>query len=128
MKEEITQIEQDPITQRIIACCFEVHNSLGPGFIEKIYHNALKKALDNRSIPYESEREFEVYFDGKKVGTFRCDFFVEGKVIVELKSVTGFIPPVFRNQVISYLKASKIKTGLLVNFGNKSCEVKRISN
>ena len=126
MGKEITPIVNDPITERIIASCFEVHTSLGPGFPERIYHNALKISFDKRKLKYESEKEFDVYFDEKKIGTFRCDFFVKDKVIVEIKSVTGYIPVLFRNQVISYLKASGIKTGLLVNFGNKSCEVKRV--
>jgi len=117
----------DPLTEKIIACCFEVHRQLGPGFPEKIYHNSLKVLFEERKIVYESEKEFGVRFNDKKVGTFRCDLLIEQKVIVELKSVTGIMPMLFRNQVISYLKASKIKTGLLVNFGNKSCEVKRIS-
>ncbi|MGQ0827644.1 MAG: GxxExxY protein, partial [Bacteroidota bacterium] len=73
------------------------------------------------------EKVFEVYFSGKKVGTFFCDLMVEEKIIVEVKAVTGIMPVLFRNQVIAYLRASKLKTALLVNFGNKSCEVKRIS-
>lgn len=66
-------------------------------------------------------------YDNKQVGKFRCDLLVEDTVIIELKSVTGFMPKLFYNQLISYLKASKIKTGLLINFGNTSCEVKRLS-
>ena len=119
--------DNDPLTEKIIACCFEVHKQLGPGFPEKIYHNSLKVLFEERKIGYESEKEFGVCFNDKKVGTFRCDLLVEQKVIVELKSVTGIMPILFRNQVISYLKASKIKTGLLINFGNKSCEIKRVS-
>lgn len=68
-----------------------------------------------------------VKFDNIIVGTFRCDLLVEDTVIVELKSETGFLPKLFFNQVISYLKASHTKTGLLINFGNTSCEVKRLS-
>ncbi|MEJ6982238.1 GxxExxY protein [Pedobacter sp. P351] len=66
-------------------------------------------------------------FDSKQVGKFRCDLLIENSVIVELKSVTGYQPKLFQNQLISYLKASKIKTGLLINFGNTSCEIKRLS-
>ena len=82
---------------------------------------------NEKELKWESEKIFEVYFHGKRVGIFKCDLIVEEKVIIELKSVTGFMPVLFRNQLIAYLKASQIKTGLLVNFGNKSCEVKRIS-
>jgi GxxExxY protein len=121
------KITNDPLTEKIIACCFEVHKELGPGFQEKVYHNALKILFEERGIEYESEKEFEVFFHGKKVGTFRCDLLIDQTAIVELKSVTGIMPLLFRNQLISYLKASKIKTGLLINFGNKSCEIKRVS-
>lgn len=128
MSEANTQIIHDSVTEKIIACCFEVHTALGPGFPEKIYHSALMHSMAKRKMKFVSEKEFEVSFDSLRVGTFRCDFLVEGSVIVEIKSVTGYIPVLFRNQVISYLKASGLKTGLLINFGNKSCEVKRVSN
>lgn len=76
---------------------------------------------------FGAEKEFNVIFKDQFVGKFRCDIFVEGKAIVELKSVTGFTPKLFKTQVLSYLKASNVKTGLLINFGNASCEVSRIS-
>ncbi len=66
-------------------------------------------------------------FKNELVGKFRCDLFIENSVIVELKFVTGYMPVLFKSQLLSYLKASHIKTGLLINFGNPSCEVKRIS-
>jgi len=78
-------------------------------------------------LNFIAEKEFNVIFKDQFVGKFRCDIFVEGKVIVELKSVTGFIPKLFKSQVLSYLKASNVKTGLLINFGNDSCEMNRIS-
>lgn len=118
---------KDSLTQTIIGCCYEVHTQLGPGFIEKIYVNALKIKLHQAGLNFQAEKEFNVVFDNIIVGKFRCDLFVEEKVIVELKSITGYQPKLFQSQVISYLKASKVKTGLLINFGNSSCEVKRIS-
>ena len=78
-------------------------------------------------LSFVAEKELNVIFKGQLVGKFRCDLFIEGKVIVELKSVTGYIPMLFKSQLLSYLKASHVKTGLLINFGNLSCEVKRIS-
>jgi len=119
--------ENDALTEKIIGCCFEVHRSLCSGFNEKIYAKALQLQLASEELHFESEKEFNVSFKDKLVGKFRCDLFVENKVIVELKSVTGFIPKLFQNQLLSYLKASKVKTGLLINFGNSSCEVKRLS-
>ncbi len=78
-------------------------------------------------LKFETECEFDVYFSHKKIGKFRCDLVVEEKVIVEIKSVEKYMPKIFEYQLLSYLKAANIKTGLLVNFGNKSCEVKRLS-
>ena len=115
------------ITQTIIGCCYKVHTQLGPGFLEKIYVNALKIKLQQAGLNFDAEKEFVVIFENQIIGKFRCDIVVEEKVIIELKSVTGHQPKLFQNQLISYLKASKIKTGLLINFGNTSCEVQRVS-
>ena len=120
-------VENDPLTAKIIGCCFEVHRELGPGFNERIYSRALQIVLIKEKVRFIAEKEFVVKFDNKIIGKFRCDLLVENSLIVELKSVTGYSPKLFQNQVISYLKASKIKTGLLINFGNSSCEVKRLS-
>ena len=116
---------KDPLTEKIIACCFRVHNELGPGFAEKIYHKALMIAFEDAGLAYEAEKTFKVFFQDKKVGSFRLDLLVEGKVIVEIKALTGNVPEVFKYQVLSYLKASGGHVGLLINFGNKSCHIKR---
>lgn len=116
---------RDPLTERIIACCYKVHSELGPGFIEKIYHAALKLAFNQEGLKYETEKRFEVCYQGKKVGILIVDLVIENNVIFEIKAITGNIPDVFKYQVLSYLKASNLKVGLLVNFGNKSCQVKR---
>ncbi|MDQ0637669.1 GxxExxY protein [Pedobacter sp. W3I1] len=121
------EYENHELTGIIIGCCYSVHSQLGPGFLEKIYVNALKIKLSQAGLNFDVEKEFIVMFEDQIIGKFRCDLVVEQKVIVELKSVTGYQPKLFQNQLISYLKASKIKTGLLINFGNTSCEVKRIS-
>jgi GxxExxY protein len=118
---------KDTLTHKIIGCCYEVHRELGPGFLEKIYSRALIEQMTIEGISFECEKEFNVYFKKKLIGKFRCDFYIEGKVILEIKSVTGIQPQLFQTQLISYLKASKLKTGLLVNFGNGSCDVKRLS-
>ena len=127
MEDEIIS-SNDPLTYRIISCCYEVHKELGPGYLEKIYSKALIIQLESEGLRFECEKEFQVYFKGQYIGTFRCDFFIEGKVILEIKAITGIQPKLFQTQLLSYLKASKSKTGLLVNFGNASCEVKRLSN
>ncbi|MDP2682206.1 MAG: GxxExxY protein [Deltaproteobacteria bacterium] len=119
---------RDPLTERIIACCYRVHSELGPGFNEKIYHTALKFAFNQEGLKFETEKRFEVYYQNNKVGYLVMDLVVENEAIVEIKALAGNIPDVFKYQVLSYLKASNLKVGLLVNFGNKSCQVKRLIN
>ncbi|TET59068.1 MAG: GxxExxY protein [Candidatus Stahlbacteria bacterium] len=118
--------ERDPVTEEIIAACYRIHNELGPGFTEKIYSKALQIALEKTDLKYETEKDFSVSFDSIKVGKFRADFVIADSVIVELKSVEGKLPKIFESQVISYLKASGLQVGLLVNFGNRRCEIRRL--
>lgn len=119
------EIKNDPITEKIIGACFKVHKSLGPGINEKIYRNALKIALKNISLTCDMEKSYVVTYEEKCVGSLRTDFVVEGKVIVEIKAVSGVMPKVFEHQILSYLKITGLKVGLLVNFGEKSCQIKR---
>jgi GxxExxY protein len=118
---------RDILTERIIGCCFEVHTKLGPGFAEKIYHRALLLTFEEQNLIVETEKTFPIFFKDTKVGFGRLDIVVEHSVILEIKAVTGYMPQLFQYQLLSYLKASGIKTGLLVNFGNQSCDVKRLS-
>lgn len=127
IKSEITEIKnRDPLTERIIACAYKVHSELGPGFNEGIYHDALKITLEEQRLKYQTEKCFSILFHGKDVGNLRLDLIIEDKVIVEIKALTGNIPTVFELQVLSYLKASGYKVGLLINFGNKSCQIRRL--
>ena len=124
----MANFENDVLTEKIIGCCFEVHKHLGPGFLENIYSKALQHQLTLEGLTFEVEKEFHLYFKEKQVGKFRCDFFIENRGIVEIKSFAGvYIPLLFQKQLLSYLKASKVKTGLLINFGNVSCSIKRLS-
>ncbi len=127
MKEKSNYID-DRLTRKIIGACYEVHSKVGPGFFEKTYLNALKLALKKIGLEYSVEKRYSVSFGEEKVGEFRADLVVEGKVIVELKSVEGTMPKIFESQVISYLKASGLQVGLLVNFGNRKCVVRRLLN
>ena len=127
MKKQITVIkDRDPLTERIIACAYKVHSELGPGFNEGIYHSALKIALEEDGLRFQTEKSFYVSFQSKHVGRLRLDLIVEDKVIIEVKALTGNIPTVFELQVLSYLKAWGYNVGLLINFGNKSCQVRRL--
>ncbi len=127
IKKQITEIrDRDPLTERIIACAYKVHSELGPGFSEKVYHNALKSILKEEGLNYETEKEYKVIFRSKQVGALKVDLSVEDKVIVEVKAITGNMPRVFEAQVLSYLKITGYNIGLLINFGNKSCQVRRM--
>ena len=120
--------EYSKLTEQIIGLCFNIHRKLGPGFAEKIYSNSLKHALEKSGLEYHTEKEYRVYFEGSDVGALRADMVVENAVIVELKAVSGRPPKVFEHQLIAYLKASGLPVGLLINFGNSSCQVRRLMN
>jgi len=126
----ITQImyKESELTRKIIGLAMSVHREIGPGFQEKIYHRAMLRVLDSSDISYESEKVYDIFFRNNKIGIFRADLVIENKVIIELKSVFGENPKIFYMQTISYLKASKLEVGLLINFGNNSLEVKRLAN
>jgi GxxExxY protein len=118
--------DKDPLTEKVIACAYKVHSELGPGFNEGIYHNALKLALEEDGLRFQTEKSLRVSFRGKHIGRLRLDLVVEDKVIIEVKALTGNLPAVFESQILSYLKASGYRVGLLINFGNKSCQVRRL--
>lgn len=118
--------ERDPLTEKIIACAYKVHSQLGPGFNEIIYHNALKIALEESNLEYQTEKSFNIVFQGKYIGKLRLDLIIEEKVVTEIKALSGNLPKVFERQILSYLKASGYKVGLLINFGNTSCQVRRL--
>ena len=127
IKTQIPEIEKrDPLTERIIACAYKVHSELGPGFNEKIYHNSLKFVLEKEDLKYQTEKEFKVAYQGRQVGILKVDLIIEDKVIIEVKAITGNIPKVFEAQLLSYLKITNYNVGLLINFGNKSCQVRRL--
>ena len=114
------------ITQKIINAAIEVHNTLGAGYQESIYHNAMIIALSERGLKCDSEKEFRIIFKNRTVGIHKLDLTVEDKVIIELKAVVGEMPEVFKAQVISYLKCSGLEVSLLINFGNDSLDIKRL--
>ena len=118
---------QDPLTYAIIGAAQKVHAALGPGFTESTYQAALCKELMLRDIPFQSQPEYEVFYQKTLCGVFRPDMVVYGQVVVELKAVSS-LSKEHRAQTISYLRASELPTGLLINFGAASLEVKRFKN
>lgn len=116
--------EYNQLTRAIIGCAMMVHRKLGLGFPEVVYQRALAIELFKQGLRAEREVDLPIYYDNEKVGSRRADFFVEGKVIVEMKALEALLPA-HHVQLINYLEAFKIPVGLLLNFGASSLEFKR---
>lgn len=113
------------LTGKILKAAFKVHNELGPGFVEKIYQRALEIELGKNKIKYVREKALKLSYEGINIGSDKVDFEVEGKVLVELKAVSS-LSDIHVAQIISYLKASKLKVGLLLNFAQVRLQYKRV--
>lgn len=113
------------LSERIIGACMEVSNILGVGFLESVYYRALLVELDNLNIRYNSQAKLPVHYKGVNVGDCIADVFVEEKVILELKVASSIVNEM-QAQLMNYLKASGIKIGYIINFGNSKLEWKRI--
>lgn len=123
----LTKEEQDKITHRIIGCAMEVHNTLGNGFQEVIYQRCLSIELNRNSIAHQREVEMPIFYKGNDVGLRRADFLVMEEIMVELKAIID-LEDVHLAQAMNYLEAYNLPTGLLINFGAKSLQFKRIFN
>lgn len=111
---------------KIGGAIFAVHQALGCGFLERVYQDALEIEFKDRHIPYEREKEIQIMYKGKPLGEpYRADFVCYGKIIVELKAVDELCG-IHGSQVVNYLKATGMKLGLLVNFGEEFANVERI--
>ena len=109
----------DPATEAIIGAAIEVHRHLGPGLLEAVYEEALCHELTLRAIRFERQKEVDVVYKDIVIKNQRLDLLVDGQVVVELKS-TESDHPVYKAQILSYLKASGLKRGLILNFGKKT--------
>ena len=112
------------ITQKILKCCFEVINTLGTGFLESVYKNALIISMTNAGLNVITNRSFEVKFLNRKVGVFIPDLIVNDVVVVELKCCEYLLPE-HQAQLINYLSVTNLGVGLLINFRRKKLEYKR---
>jgi GxxExxY protein len=121
------QVIYPELSYKLIQIAIDIHNTLGPGFSENIYQAAFVHELQIKGIEFEEQKTTEVPYKGIVLGTYRLDLVVEQKVIVELKAV-NLINDLFKQQVLSYLKASGYHLGLLINFGSKRLEHIRILN
>ena len=115
------------LSYRVMQAAFEVHNTLGPGFVESVYEEALAYELELHGIPFEREKVVTVRYKERVVGTHRLDLVVDGKIILELKAISA-LTDVFKHQTLSYLKATGLKLGILINFGTPRVVYTRIVN
>jgi GxxExxY protein len=113
------------LTGKIIGCAMEVHKTLGNGFQEVIYQRALDIEMAQQGLTTSREHEMDIFYKGIKIGNRRVDFFVEEKVMVEIKAVKE-LEDVHLAQAINYLEAYGLEVGLLLNFGNRSLQFKRV--
>ncbi|MGD8457295.1 MAG: GxxExxY protein [Anaerolineales bacterium] len=118
-------MEINDITEKIIGCAFTVSNTLGAGFLEKVYENALVHELRKTGLDVKQQYPIHVYYDEQLVGEYTADLFVEDCVLVELKAVKA-IDEIHTSQCMNYLKATEQKVCLLLNFGKPKIQIKRI--
>ncbi len=117
----------EDLTKKIIGCAIEVHKSLGNGFQEVIYQRALEIVMTLAGLESNMKMNMSIFYREFEIGTRRVDFFVENKIMVEIKAIIH-LEDVHLAQAINYLEAYKMEIGLLLNFGAKSLEFKRVHN
>ncbi|MDX9975556.1 MAG: GxxExxY protein [FCB group bacterium] len=119
--------EMSQLTERVIRCAFAVSNTLGCGFLEKVYENALAHELRKAGIKAEQQHGITVFYDGVAVGEYAADLLIEGVLLVELKAVKE-LDDVHLAQCLNYLKATRLRLCLLMNFARPKLEVRRVAN
>jgi len=117
-------VEINELTQKIIGCAFAVYNKMGFGFLESVYEKCLQLELAKQKLNAEFQKPIKVFYDSQNVGDFIADILIKNTVIVELKSVLK-LNKMHEAQLVNYLVATGIETGLLINFGEQKVEVKR---
>jgi GxxExxY protein len=120
-------MQYEDITHKIIGCAMTVHNVLGSGFQEVIYQRALSIEMRKQGVTFGRETEMAIFYDEIEIGMRRVDFFVEEKIMVELKAVAA-IDDSHLAQIMNYLEAYNLPVGLLINFGSRSLTFKRVYN
>ena len=121
----MTDVVYKELSYQIMAAVFEVYNTLGFGFLEKVYERALLKELCLRGILVEAQKEIKVFYKGEEVGTYFADLVVNNEILLELKAVES-LNNIHKAQVLNYLKATGFKLGLLINFGRERVQYERL--
>lgn len=122
-----SEYQYSDLTEKIIKIAIDIHKNLGPGFVEKIYQRALYLELKNSKLGFTREKKLSIYYKKVNLGYETVDFEIEGKVLIEVKAVSE-INDIHRAQLLSYLKSSGCKVGLILNFARPTLEIKRIIN
>lgn len=120
-------MKHEQLTHKIIGCAMKVHSTLGNGFQEVIYQRALAIEMNKQGLNYKREMEMNIYYENEWIGTRRVDFFVEDQIMVELKALIN-LEEVHLAQAMNYCQAYNLPIGLLINFGSKSLQFKRVYN
>jgi len=120
-------MKYEVLTHKIIGCAMRVHSELGNGFQEVIYQRCLAIEFLENNIAFQREMEMPIYYHKQPVGTRRVDFFIDNLIMVELKAMTA-LEDVHIAQALNYLEAYNMEVGLLINFGARSLEYKRLTN
>jgi GxxExxY protein len=121
------QYKYSDVTSKIIGCAIEVHNNLGNGFQEVVYQRALSIEMKLQNLAHEREKELPLSYKGHNIGTRRIDFFVDKKIMVELKAIKVLeVVHLASLKAINYLEAYNMEIGLLINFGSIKLQVKRV--
>lgn len=115
------------ITEKIIGCAMRVHQRMRNGYQELIYHRCLIIEFNKNNLPFSNESELPIFYEDVQVGKRRVDFLVDNKVIVEIKALTD-LTDAHLAQALNYLEALSLEVGLLINFGSRSLEVRRLIN
>ncbi len=121
---------ENEISKIIVDLCIKIHKGTGPGLLESVYEECLAYELGKINIPFERQKIIPIVYDGHTLGNgFRADFIIDNKVIIELKAVS-ILEPIHQAQLLTYLKLSNLKLGLLINFGEKQVikGIKRVVN
>jgi GxxExxY protein len=118
-------IEINPTTELIISCAIKVSNTLGVGYLEKVYENALAYEIGKRGIPLQQQTPIAVSYEGLIVGNYIADLLVDSAILVELKTAKG-IDTIHEAQLLNYLKATGLKVGLILNFGTPRLGIRRL--
>jgi GxxExxY protein len=126
-KPLLSKEQQDNITHKIIGCAMEVHNTLGNGFQEVVYQRCLSIELNENQVQHQREVEMPIFYKGEEVGLRRADFLIMDEIMVELKAIT-VLEATHLAQAMNYLEAYNLQTGLLINFGARILQFKRIFN